>query len=131
MGALDGLSEEILTMHVCLLCNAYGDSAENLGTGMFLRKSDMQAYEKQRYENGLREVLEIAVKFKDKVYRDAAFHAIFNYCMKARDFDVAAVIVKAITDQAVQEKIISEHGQYFMLNESNRRIFPTVLASLR
>jgi hypothetical protein len=122
--------EAALSMRVRTLCQIYGGSAENVGGGEFSDDEEISGYEKRRYEKGRKEALEIAIKLTDEFYRDAALHAAFDYCMKAKDLEFATIIAKAITVDMIQEKIAEEHGQYFILNEKDGRLHPTAAAAL-
>jgi hypothetical protein len=122
--------EAALSLRVRTLCQIYGGSAENVGSGEFSDDEDMHAYEKQRYEKGRKEALEIAIELSDEFYRDVALHAAFDFCMKAKDFQFATIIANAITVDMIQEKIIEEHGQHYTLNERDGRLHPTAAATI-
>jgi hypothetical protein len=122
--------ESALSIRVRTLCQLYAGSAENVGSGEFADDEEMHQYEKERYEKGRKEVLEIAIKLTDEFYRDAALHAALDYCMKAKDFDFATKIAKAITVEMIQEKIVEEHGELFVLNGRDGRLHPTAAASI-
>src|SRR5258708_4702656 len=76
--------EAALSIRVRTLCQLYGGSAENVGSGEFADDDHRAAYEKKRYEKGRKEALEIAMKLTDEFYRDAALHATFIFCMKRK-----------------------------------------------
>jgi hypothetical protein len=122
--------ENSLSLRVRTLCQIYSGSAEKVGNGEYADDEDMGAYEKERYEKGRKEALEIAIKLTDEFYRNAALHATLNYCMKAKDLQFATIIAKAITIDIIQEKIVEEHGNYFVLNERDGRLHPTAVATL-
>jgi hypothetical protein len=107
--------EKTLAIRVRALCQLYFGSAEIVGTGKYSVDEEIREYEKQRYEKGRKEVLEIAIKLTDKFYRDAALHVALDYCMKAKDLHFATAIAKAITVDVIQEKIVKDHGEYFVL----------------
>jgi hypothetical protein len=107
------------------LCQIYEGSAENVGNGEFTNDEEMGEYEHKRYEKGRKEALEIAIELTDKFYRNAALHATLDFCMKARDLTFATIIANAITVDMIQEKILEEHGQYFVLNEKDGRLHPS------
>jgi hypothetical protein len=117
--------ENTLAIRVRALCQLYSGSAENVGSGQSADDQDMYEYEKQRYEKGRKEVLEIAIKLTDKSYRDAALHAALNYCMKANDLYFATAIAKAIMVEVIQRKIVEDYGEYFVLNGREGRLYPT------
>jgi hypothetical protein len=75
--------------------------------------------------------LEIAIKLTDEFYRNAALHAALDFCMKAKDLQFATIIANAITVDIIQEKILEEHGEHFMLNDRDGRLHPTPAASIR
>jgi hypothetical protein len=130
MSDLDDLRSEeeaALSLRVRTLCQLYAGSAENVGSGEFCK---INGYEKQRYERGRKEVLEIAIKLTDEFYRDAALHAALDYCMKAQDLTFATIVAKAITVDMIQEKIVEQHSRFFVLNEKDGRLHPTAAASL-
>ena len=60
----------------------------------------------------------------DKLYRDSALHAALDYCMKAKDLHFATAIAKAITVDVTQERIVEDHGEYFVLNGREGRLYP-------
>jgi hypothetical protein len=122
--------ENALSIQVRALCQLYSGSAENVGSGEFADDQDMHEYEKQRYEKGRKEVLEIAIKLTDEFYRDAALHAALDYCMKAKDLYFATAVARAITVDMIQKKIMEDHGDYFVLNDKDGRLHPTAAASI-
>jgi hypothetical protein len=107
------------------LCQLYSGSAEIVGSGKYCDDEEIREYEKQRYEKGRKEVLEIAIKLTDKVCRDAALHVALDYCMKAKDLYFATAIAKAIMVEVIQRKIVEDHGEYFVLNGREGRLYPT------
>jgi hypothetical protein len=122
--------ENALSLRVRTLCQLYGGSAENVGSGEFAADEEMGQYEVTRYEKGRKEALEIAIKLTDEFYRDAALHAALDYCMKAKDLQFATIIAKAITVDMIQEQIVEEYREYFVLNERDGRLHPTAAAAL-
>ena len=122
--------ENALSIRARTLCQLYTGSAENVGGGEFADDQNTHEYEKQRYIKGRKEVLEIAIKLTDEFYRDAALYAALDYCMKAKDLQFATVIAKAITVDMIQEKIVEDHGEYFVLNGREGRLHPTAAASI-
>jgi hypothetical protein len=123
MSDLDELKveEEIaLSLRVRTLCQIHGDSAENAAN------EDEDGDETRQYENVRKEVLEIAIKLTDEVLRNAALHAAFDFCMKAKDFPFATIIADGITRAAVQEQIAEEYGEYYVLSKGDQRLHPTL-----
>jgi hypothetical protein len=116
--------EATLSLRVKTLCQLYGGSAENVGSGEFAN-DELGDYERKRYEKGRKEALEIAIKLTDEFYRDAALHSALDFCMKAKDLTFATIIAKAITVDMIQALIVQEHGKYFALNEKDGRLHPT------
>jgi hypothetical protein len=49
--------------------------------------------------------------------------------MKAKDLTFATIIAKAITEYMIQEMIVEEHAEYFVLNEKDGRLHPTAMAA--
>jgi hypothetical protein len=117
--------ENTLSIRVRALCQLYSGNAEIVGSGKYSDDEEISEYEKQRYEKGRKEVLEIAIKLTDKRYRDAALHAALDYCMKAKDLYFATAIAKAIMVEMFQRKIVEDHGEYFVLNGREGRLHPT------
>jgi hypothetical protein len=117
--------ENTLSIRVRALCQLYSGSAEVVGNSKYSDDEEILGYEKQRYEKGRKEVLEIAIKLTDKFYRDAALHAALDYCMKAKDLHFATAIAKAIMVEVIQRKIVEDHGEYFVLNGRKGRLHPT------
>lgn len=116
--------ERALAIRVRALCQLFAGSAEIIGSGKVSDDEEIREYERQRYEKGRKEVLEIAIKLTDKLYRDAALHASLDYCMKAKDLQFANIIARAITVDMIQEKIVQDHGEYFVLNGREGRLHP-------
>jgi hypothetical protein len=50
--------------------------------------------------------------------------------MKAKDRAFATIIAKAITIDMIQEMIVEEHAEYFVLSEKSGRLHPTAAAAL-
>ena len=115
--------ERALSLRVIILCQIYEGSAENVGNGEFTNDEEMGEYE--QYEKGRKEALEIVIELMDDFYRNAALHATLDLCMKARDLAFATIIANAITVDMIQEKILEEHGQYFVLSEKDGRVHPS------
>ena len=115
-------AEAILSLRVKTICQLYGGSAENVGSGEFSED------EQKRYEKGRKEALEIAIKLTNEFYRNAALHSAFDFCMKAKDLAFATIIAKAITFDRIKEMIVQEHAEYFVLNDG--RLHPTAAAAL-
>jgi len=123
MSDLDELKveEEIaFSLRVRALCQIHGDSAE------VVANDDGDGDAMRQYENVRKEVLEIAIKLTDEAHRNAALHAAFDFCMKAKDFAFATIIADAITRVAVQEQIAEEYGEYYVLSKGDRRLHPTL-----
>ena len=115
-------AEAILSLRVKTICQLYGGSAENVGSGEFSED------EQKRYEKGRKEALEIAIKLTNEFYRNAALHSAFDFCMKAKDLAFATIIAKAITFDRIKEMIVQEHAEYFVLNDG--RLHPTFATAL-
>ena len=115
-------AEAILSLRVKTICQLYGGSAENVGSGEFSED------EQKRYEKGRKEAREIAIKLTNEFYRNAALHSAFDFCMKAKDLAFATIIAKAITFDRIKEMIVQEHAEYFVLNDG--RLHPTAAAAL-
>ena len=120
--------EATLELRVKTICQLYGGSAENVGSGEFANDDEMGSYEQKRYEKGRKEALEIAIKLTNEFYRNAALHSAFDFCMKAKDLAFATIIAKAITFDRIKEMIVQEHAEYFVLNDG--RLHPTVATAL-
>jgi hypothetical protein len=123
--------ENALSLRARTLCQIYSGSAENVGGGEFSNDDDMYQYETERYEKCRKEVLEIAIKLTDEVYRNAALHAALDFCMKAKDFQFANIIANAITVDIIQERIVEEHGEHFVLNDRDGRLHPIAATAIR
>ena len=115
-------AEAILSLRVKTICQLYGGSAENVGSGEFSED------EQKRYEKGRKEALEIAIKLTNEFYRNAALHSAFDFCMKAKDLAFATIIARAITFDRIKEMIVQEHAEYFVLNDG--MLHPTAAAAL-
>jgi hypothetical protein len=120
-------AEAILSLRVKTICQLYGGSAENVGSGEFSEDEESR-YEQKRYEKGRKEALEIAIKLTNEFYRNAALHSVLDFCMKAKDLAFATIIARAITINMIQEMIVQEHAEYFVLNDG--RLHPTAAAAL-
>jgi len=121
-------AEAILSLRVKTICQLYGGSADNVGSGEFSKDEETSKHEQKRYEKGRKEALEIAIKLTSQFYRNAALHSAFDFCMKAKDLAFATIIAKAITFDRIKEMIVQEHAEYFVLNDG--RLDPTVAAAL-
>ena len=121
-------AEAILSLRVKTICQLYGGSAENVGSGEFSNDEETSKYEQKRYEKGRKEALEIAIKLTNEFYRNAALHSALDFCMKAKDLAFATIIAKAITFDRIKEMIVQEHAEYFVLNDG--RLHPTAAAAL-
>jgi hypothetical protein len=133
MSDLDDLKlqeQTALLIRVRALCQIYSSSAEIIGGDTFSDDQGISEYEKQRYEDGRKEVLEIAIKLTDEFCRDSALQASLDFCMKARDLQFATMVAKAITTKTIQEKVVKDHGSYFALNEQDGRLVPTPAAAI-
>jgi hypothetical protein len=112
--------ENVLSLRVRNLCKLYAGSAEIVGKGGVSDDKALE-HEKERYENGRKKVLEIAIKLTNELYRDAALHEALNLCMRAKDMEFATAIAKAITTNLIQATILQEHGEYFVLKDGRLR----------
>jgi hypothetical protein len=121
-------AEAILSLRVKTICQLYGGSAENVGSGEFSEDEETSKCEQKRYKKGRKEALEIAIKLTNEFYRNAALHSAFDFCMKAKDLAFATIIAKAITFDRIKEMIVQEHAEYFVLNDG--RLHPTAAAAL-
>ena len=115
-------AEAILSLRVKTICQLYGGSAENVGSG------ELSNDEQNRYEKGRKEALEIAIKLTDEFHRNAALHSALDFCMKAKDLAFATIIARAITFDRIKEMIVQEHAEYFVLNDG--MLHPTAAAAL-
>jgi hypothetical protein len=122
--------ESALSAKVRTICQIYNGSAESVGSGEFSKDNEIGQYEKDRYEKGREEALEIAIKLEDDFYRDTALHALFDFCMKAKDMEFGTIIAEAITVEVIQDKIVEEYPHYFLLDRRDGRVHPTTAASL-
>ena len=120
-------AEAILSLRVKTICQLYVGSAENVGRDEFANE-ETSKYEHKRYEKGRKEALEIAIKLTNEFYRSAALHSVLDFCMKAKDLAFATIIARAITINMIQEMIVQEHAEYFVLNDG--RLHPTAAAAL-
>jgi hypothetical protein len=107
------------------VCQAYDHSAEMVGSGIFSDDRGLHDFTTQHYAEGRKKALTIAIGIQDDSLRDAALRAALDYCMRARDLDFAVLIVKAINLRMIQEQIVRDHGDYFILNEKEGRLVPT------
>ncbi len=122
--------EGALSAKVRTICQIYNGSAESVGSGEFSKDDEIGQYEINRYEKGRKEALEIAIKLTDDLYRDAALHAAFDFCMNAKDMEFATIIAEAITIEVIQDKIVEEYPQYFLIDRRDGKVHPTTAASL-
>lgn len=120
------LQEETLVMGVRTLCQNYSRSAEIVG------REGLSAGQgvRERYEEGRKAVLEIAIAITDEFCRDCALQAALDYCMKAGDLDYAILITKAINTRKIQERVVKDYGEYFVLNEKDGRLISTPAAAI-
>jgi hypothetical protein len=120
------LQEETLVMGVRTLCQNYSRSAEILGGDAPSAGKGVR----ERYEEGRKAVLEIAIALTDEFCRDCALRAALDYCMKAKDLDYATLITKAINTREIQERVVRDYGAYFVLNEKDGRLISTPAAAI-
>jgi hypothetical protein len=120
------LQEETLVMGVRTLCQNYSRSAEIVG------REGLSAGQgvRERYEEGRKAVLEIAIAITDEFCRDCALQTALDYCMKAGDLDYATLIIKAINTGEIQERVVKDYGEYFVLNEKDGRLISTPAAAI-
>jgi hypothetical protein len=50
--------------------------------------------------------------------------------MNAKDMEFATIIAEAITIEMIQEKIVEEYPQYFLIDRRDGKVHPTTAASL-
>jgi hypothetical protein len=122
--------ERALSAKVRTICQIYNGSAESVGSSEFSKENEIGRYERGRYEKGRMEALEVAIKLKDDFCRDAALHAVFDLCMKAKDMEFGTIIAGATTGEMIQDKIVEEYPHYFLLDRRDGRVHPTTAASL-
>jgi hypothetical protein len=122
--------EGALSAKVRTICQIYNGSAESVGSAEFSKDNEIGQYEKNRYEKGRGEALEIAIKLENDFYRDTALQALFDFCMKAKDMEFGTIIAEAITVGVIQDKIVEEYPHYFLLDRRDGRVHPTTAASL-
>jgi hypothetical protein len=67
-----------------------------------LRKS-----ETERYERAAKCAMEIALKVKDDLMRDAAIREIVELCLKANDLKTAQILLRAIQSEAIREDVLN------------------------
>lgn len=120
------LQEDTLVMRARTLCQDYLRSAEIVG------KEGLSAGQgvRERYEEGRNAVLEIAIAITDEFCRDCALQASLDYCMKAGDLDYATLISKAIMTKEIQQQVVQDHGEYFVLNEKDGKLISTPAAAI-
>jgi hypothetical protein len=118
------LQEETLVMGIRTLCQNYSRSAEIVG------REGLSAGQgvRERYEEGRKAVLEIAIAITDEFYRDCALQAALDYCMKAGNLDYATLITKAINTREIQERVVKDYGEYFVLSEKDGRLISPAAA---
>jgi hypothetical protein len=116
------LEEECaLLLRVKTLCRIYEGSAEYLGSGEAANEK-LREHEQSKYDEVRKEALEIAISLKDENYRNEALHSGLEFCLKANDLKFATIIANAITASKIQEKVVEQHGQYFVLNKNDRKL---------
>ena len=122
--------ESALVAKVRVLCQIYNGSAESVGSADFSKDNEVGQLEVRRYESGRRQALDIAIQLEDDLHRDTALHAVFEFCMKARDIEFATIVAEAITLEVIQQKIVQAFPHYFLINRLVGKIHPTTAASL-
>jgi hypothetical protein len=118
--------EEALVMRVRTLCQDYLRSAEVVG------KEGLSAGQgvRERYEEGRKVVLEITTAITDEFCRDCALQASLDLCMQAADLDYATLVAKAIVTKEIQERVVKDHGTYFVLSKKEGRLISTPAAAI-
>jgi hypothetical protein len=63
--------------------------------------------ETERYERAAKCAMEIALKVKDDLMRDAAIREIVELCLKANDLKTAQILLRAIQSEAIREDVLN------------------------
>ena len=119
-----------IVARVRLQCQLCAGSARSVGLGQFEEGDEFGEYETARYRKVRDETLDIALNLRDEFHRDVALHCVFNMCMKAADFQFANVIVKAFTTEVIQDVVVAEYRDFFILNDRDGRLHPSAKAPL-
>jgi hypothetical protein len=121
--------EKFLYTRVHTICETYAGCAEKVTDALI--NGDHVAFTslRRQYEKGRKEAVEISIKLSEQSYRHASLYFILRLCIKASDFRVAGLIARAITTRTIQDKILEEFPEYFVLNENNGVLEPSAIAS--
>jgi hypothetical protein len=121
--------ESLMALGVKTLAEMYGSSAERIGSGDL--DPDNLTSETTRYQKGLKEILDLAVKITDENQKAAALRTALDYCMKAKDYRVAMIIADDIAIDEVQDSIAEQYSEEFVRDEGAGKLVALPVMTLR
>jgi hypothetical protein len=121
--------EKFLYTKVHVICETYAGCAEKVTDALINGDHVALNSLRRQYEKGRKKAVEISIKLSEQSYRHASLYCILQLCIKASDFRVAVLIARAITTKTIQDKIIEEFPEYFVLNENDAVLEPSAIAS--
>ena len=121
--------EKFLSQRVHSICKDHICDAENVRDATIDGDHEALAYVKGQYEKGRNKAVGIAIGLQDQFYRCASLYYILVFCMSASDFRLAILIARAITTRTIQDRILEEFPEYFLLDEKDGTLHPSGIAS--
>jgi hypothetical protein len=122
--------ESLMALGVKTLAEMYGSSAERIGSGGLIDPDNLMS-ETTRYQKGLKEILDLALKITDENQKAAALRTALDYCMKAKDYRVAMIIADDIAIDEVQDSIAEQYSQEFVRDEGAGKLVALPTMTLR
>ena len=122
--------EKFLSQRVHNICKDHIRDAESVSDATIDGDHKALAHVKGQYEKGRNEAVEIALRLQDQFYRCASLYYILVFCMSASDFRLAILLARAITTRTIQDRILEEFPEYFVLDEKDGTLHPSVIASV-
>jgi hypothetical protein len=75
------------------------------------RSGRKQEVEGARYQSAAKTAMEIAMKVRDALMRDAAVREIVDLCLRANDHKTARILFRAIQAPSIRDPLLVEHPE--------------------
>jgi hypothetical protein len=97
------------------ICRSAADSADFIG-GEGARPDTRRSAKKHetenaRYQRAAKAAMEIAMKVRDALMRDAAVREIVDLCLRANDHKTAKILFRAIQAPSIRDPVLAEHPE--------------------
>jgi hypothetical protein len=99
------------------ICQSAADSADFVGgraeraDGRRRSPPKQHEVEAMRYQRAAKTAMEIAMKVRDALMRDAAVREIVDLCIRANDLKTARILFRAIQAPAIRDPLLAEHPE--------------------